>query len=101
RYGNGAFWGLLATSFLFGSRFSDLGNGVLVLALVILGGFGGIGLGKPATTTPEERGESARRRGNRLFLPALIIPVTALLGTLFLKPARIGGITIVDAKQVT
>ena len=101
RYGNGAFWGLLATSFLFGSRFSDLGNGVLVLALVILGGFGGIGLGKPATTTPEERGESARRRGNRLFLPALIIPVTALLGTAFLKTARIGGIPIVDAKQVT
>ena len=101
RYGNGAFWGLLAASFLFGSRFSDLGNGVLVLALVILGGFGGIGLGKPATTTPEERGESARRRGNRLFLPALIIPVTALLGTAFLKTARIGGIPIVDAKQVT
>ena len=101
RYGNGAFWGLLAMSFLFGSRFSDLQNGILVLALVLLGGFGLIGIGKPRTTAAEERGESARRRGNRLFLPALIIPVTALLGTAFLKTARIGGIPIVDAKQVT
>ncbi|MGQ0741005.1 MAG: DUF979 domain-containing protein [Alphaproteobacteria bacterium] len=101
RLGNAAFWGLLATSFLLGSHLSDFANGVLVLALVIIGGFKLIGVGKPATTTPEERRESAARRGNWLFGPALIIPAAALLGTLFLKEATIGGVALLDARQVT
>ena len=37
RWGNAAFWGLLAVSFLFGSHFTPLLNGVLVLALVLAG----------------------------------------------------------------
>ncbi len=101
RFGNAAFWGLLAASFLFGSYLGDLGNGVLVLALVLLGGFKGLGIGKPATTTIAERRESAMRRGNMLFVPALVIPAVALLGTLFLKTAAIGGVALLDAKQVT
>ena len=43
RWGNAAFWGLLAASFFFGSHLSDLANGVLVLALVGIAGFGGLG----------------------------------------------------------
>jgi uncharacterized membrane protein len=101
RFGNTAFWGLLAASFLFGSHLSDLANGVLVLALVLLGGFGALGIGKPPTTTPEERRDSAERRGNRLFGPALIIPAVALFGTVFLKNAQVGGVPLLDAKQVT
>ena len=38
RWGNAAFWGLLAVSFLAGSHLSDLANGVLVLALVTIAG---------------------------------------------------------------
>ena len=53
------FWGLIATSFLFGSYLSDWQNGMLVLALIVLGGFGLLGHGKPETTTAEERRESA------------------------------------------
>jgi len=101
RFGNAGFWGLLAASFFFGSYLSDLENGILVLALVLIGGFGGLGLGKPQTTSPEERRESAARRGNGLFIPALIIPAVALLGTLFLKTAHLDGIQIVDPKQVS
>src|SRR5215475_1385355 len=40
RFGNAAFWGLLALSFLLGSELGDLANGLLVLALVAVGGFG-------------------------------------------------------------
>ena len=36
RWGNAAFWGLLALSFLGGNALGDLGNGVLVLVLVAL-----------------------------------------------------------------
>ena len=82
RLGNAAFWGLVATSFFFGDFLGDLGNGILVLCLVGLAGFGALGRGNPSTTTPEERQRSAETRGNRLFLPALVIPAIALLGTL-------------------
>jgi uncharacterized membrane protein len=86
RYRNAAFWGLIALSFLGGDRLGDFGNGLLVLALVGVGGIWGLGIGKPATTTPKERQMSATIRGNRLFLPALVVPATALAGTLLLKP---------------
>jgi uncharacterized membrane protein len=96
RLGNAAFWGLVAVSFFFGDRLGDLGNGILVLCLVALAGFGALGRGNPPTTSPEERADSSDRRGNRLFLPALIIPATALLGTLFLKDSG-----WLDPKQAT
>jgi uncharacterized membrane protein len=98
---NALFWGLLATSFLFGSRLGDLGNGILVLALVAVAGVRGLGHGKPATTTREERLCGAEQRGNRLFLPALIIPAVALLGTLVLKRITIDAAPLLDPKQAT
>ena len=79
------FWGLLAGSMLFGSYLGGLGNGLLVVALVALGGLSKLGVGKPGTTTPDQRRESASRRGNALFLPALIVPVVAVGGTLAAK----------------
>ncbi len=79
------FWSLLAGSMLFGSYLGGLGNGLLVVALVALGGLSKLGIGQPATTTQEERRDSAARRGNWLFLPALIVPVVAVGGTLAAK----------------
>ena len=101
RFGNAAFWGLISLSFLAGDRLGDLGNGALVLGLVALAGFGALGRGHPPTTTPDERRAEADRRGNRLFLPALAIPVVALIGTLFLKDMMVGGAPLLDPKQVT
>lgn len=101
RLGNALFWGLLAVSFLLGSHIGDLANGILVLALVLIGGFGLVGRSNPPTTSPEERRDSAVRRGNWLFVPALIIPLTAILGTLFLKTAMLNGHLLIDPKQVT
>ena len=101
RFGNAGFWMLLAISFLFGSEIGDLANGVLVLALVALGGTGAMGIGKPHTTTPAERRARADARGNWLFGPALVIPFVAILGTLTLKSVVIGGAPLVDGKQVT
>ena len=92
-----AFWGLLAAEFLAGDALGDMGNGVLLLALVALALAGAPGKGAPATSTPAERTASVARYGNRLFLPALIMPGVALAGT-FLFP-RLGN--LVDPKQVT
>ena len=96
RLGNAAFWGLLALSFLAGDQLGDLGNGALVLGLVGLAGFGALGRGDPPTSSAEERAASSASRGNRLFLPALIIPAAALAGTLLLKASG-----LIDPKQVT
>jgi uncharacterized membrane protein len=96
RFGNAAFWGLLAISFLAGDRLGDLGNGALVLGLVGLAGFGALGRGDPPTSSAEERAASSAARGNKLFLPALVIPAAALAGTLLLKDSG-----LIDPKQVT
>ncbi|PTQ09989.1 hypothetical protein CLG96_12645 [Sphingomonas oleivorans] len=96
RFGNAAFWALLALSFLGGDRLGDLGNGLLLLCLVGLAGFGALGRGLPRTTGPEEREALSARHGNRLFLPALVIPASTLAGTLLLKDSG-----LFDPKQVT
>jgi uncharacterized membrane protein len=90
RYGNAAFWGLMAVSLLGGSYLGDLANGVLVLGLAGLAGFGLVGRGNPPTTADSEREAWSSRLGNRLFLPALIIPMTALIGTLLYTYTPLG-----------
>lgn len=97
RFGNAGFYGLIALSYLAGDRFTDLGNGVLVLALVAIAGFGLVGRGAPPTTPAAERRAEAARRKDWLFLPALAIPAVALLGTFAFK--QFPG--LVDPKQAT
>jgi uncharacterized membrane protein len=104
RFGNAVFWGLMAVSLLAGSSFGRLPpldlawsggafhlegealgnflNGLIVLALAGLAGFGLLGRSDPPTTDVPARQRWSERLGNRLFLPALIIPATALIGTL-------------------
>jgi len=101
RFGNAAFWGLLALSFFAGNALGNLGNGILVLCLVALAGFGQLGRGNPETTTIEEREGFSARLGNRLFLPALIIPATALFGTLAYNYTPFGQSGLFDPKWVT
>ncbi len=84
RWRNAAFWGLVATSFLVGDRLSHLQNGVLVVALALLAGLGGLGAGKAPTTTAAERIARAARRGDGLFGVALIVPAVTLVLTLAL-----------------
>ncbi|MBI5171210.1 MAG: DUF979 domain-containing protein [Candidatus Eisenbacteria bacterium] len=93
------FWALLALSFLAGDRLGDLGNGVLVVALAVLATLG-LGKGGAATSTVEERRASALRHGDKLFLVALVIPTTALLGTLAAKHTHWGA-KLVDPAQAT
>lgn len=96
RFANGLFWALLSLSFLAGDRLGDVGNGVLVLALVGTA-MVKLGRGAPPTTSRAEREAEATLRGNRLFLPALVVPAVALIGTVAFKywPAWI------DSKQAT
>ncbi len=101
RLGNAAFWGLMALSLLAGSRLGDLGNGILVLGLAGLAGFGAIGRGDPDTTSDIEREGYSARLGNRLFLPALVIPAVALIGTLIYTHTPVGSVGLIEAKRET
>jgi uncharacterized membrane protein len=101
RWGNSAFWLLLAASFWFGDFFGDIGNGVLVLGLVAIAGFHLIGRGSKESSKPQEREESSRRHGNSLFLPALVIPFTAFVGTLLFNFTPLRGLNLIDPKAVT
>jgi uncharacterized membrane protein len=97
---NAGFWALLAFSFLFGSELGDLMNGILVLGLVVLGTIG-LGTGRATAVTAEERQAAAARNGNWLFIPALIVPGAALLGSVFVSSGSVAGIALLDPKHVT
>ena len=101
RFGNAAFWGLMALSLLGGDVIGDFGNGLLVLGLAALAGFGFIGRSHPPTTSEEERAAWSERLGNKLFLPALIIPATALFGTLAYNYTPLGETGLFEAKRET
>lgn len=101
RYANASFYGLLAISFLFGSHLSDLINGFLALGLILIGGAWGLGRSNPKTTTAEEREVRAVKYKSWLFLPALLIPVSALLGSTVFKGFQWQGHVLIDPKAAT
>ena len=101
RWGNAAFWFLVAASFWFGDLLGDIANGVLVLALVALAGVHLLGRSAGESTTVQERESFSERYGNKLFLPALIIPFTAFLGTLLFNYTPLKGSGLIDPKSVT
>ena len=101
RFNNTAFWGIYAITFLVGSRLPDLVNGFLVIAMVVVASIRGLGQGKGESASREEREASARRWGNKLFIPALAIPLVTVLGTFVFRKITLNGSALVDVKQVT
>ncbi|MGI5527040.1 DUF979 domain-containing protein [Streptomyces syringium] len=96
RLGTAAFWGLLGLGFVYSTWVVDKSAppeplGVAVLVMVCLAGFGFTGRGEARTTTPEQRAESARRLGGKLFVPALAIPAVALICAVGVKKLSLGG----------
>ena len=100
RANNTAFWGLYAITFLAGSYLPDLVSGFLVIGMVLVASIRGLGQGK-FKATREDEAASAARWGNKLFIPALTIPILTVLGTFAFKRIEIAGAPIVDVKQVT
>ena len=101
RLGNALFWAFWTLSFLAGSWLPDLANGLLILAMVAVATLRGVKASAGESTTPAERIASAKRWGNRLFLPALAVPALTLLANATIGRIVIGGAPLVDAKQVT
>jgi uncharacterized membrane protein len=95
RLGSAAFWGLLGLSFCYGTFVVHKQApawllGIAVIGIAVLAGAGFPGRGQERTTTPEERVRFADRFGNKLFLPALVIPVIAAIFGAWLAKVKLG-----------
>jgi uncharacterized membrane protein len=101
RFNNTVFWGIYAVTFLVGSYLSDLTNGFLVIGMVLVASIRGLGQSGGEGGSREEREISAARWGNKLFIPALTIPVVTVVGTVVFKKILVNGSPLVDLKQVT
>ena len=91
RLTTGLFWGVYGVLFLLGDwtyqlvgdkRMVNIAVGGAVVVMALIAGFGGVKLGSYHQRTREQREESASRLGNRLFYPALAIPVVTVIGVL-------------------
>ena len=106
RFGSGAFWGLLAFAFVYGTTVVDgtgsaFAEGLVVLAIAVLAGLGFPGRGTEETTSPAERESLADRFGNRLFVPALVIPLVAVVFAALLAKVSVGGNLLLEKDSAT
>jgi uncharacterized membrane protein len=90
RLNNAAFWAIYAVTFLVGSYIPDLANGFLVIAMVLVASIRGLGQGEHQSTDATARA-GASRFGNKLFIPALAVPIATVAGTFIFKSARVNG----------
>ncbi len=101
RYGTASFWGLLAIAFLFGDWIPALLMGILVLVIAALAASGAIARGRYFEASQAQRQQNALKFGNRLFIPALLIPLVTLLGVFVLKNIPIGETMLFSKDQTT
>jgi uncharacterized membrane protein len=101
RLGNAAFWGLLAVSLIGGTWIGDFGNGLIVLALAGIASFKLLGRGEPEVSE-EQRTAHGERYGDKLFLPILVVLLTAVVGTLlFLYVPELAALGWFEPKRET
>jgi uncharacterized membrane protein len=101
RVGSALFWGFYALVFLVGDLLSPAWIGAGVIAMAVLAGLHRVAPGTHAAPTAAEVAARAQRLGNRLFLPALAIPLVAVVVSLTAKHAQIGGLALLDAGNPT
>ena len=99
RFTTGLFWALYGLVFLVGdwttqmmsslmgsdaagTRMLHITIGVIVVVMALIAGLGGVRLGRYHQRSDEEKQASALRLRNKLFLPALSIPVVTVVGVL-------------------
>jgi uncharacterized membrane protein len=101
RWSSALFWALLGISFIFGGSMPPRAVGYLVLGIAILVATGRVGASREVTTGREERLDSANRLGSWLFFPALLVPLTAVVGSLFLGKVGWHGVSLLGATNLS
>lgn len=101
RFTSSLFWGLYASVYLAGDFMAPALAGAIMLAMALLAGCGLVKPGRHGTLDDTDRRASAARLGNRLFLPALVIPVVTVLGATLLKDVQLGEFALFDQAHLT
>ena len=111
RWAMAAFWAVLASAFLFGDAIQRAGAngarwpaqamGLGVIALGLLAASGKMQTARDSEGAASVRRAGAQRLGNRLFVPALAIPLVTLALVLGAKYLRWGTTTLIDPAQPT
>lgn len=129
RFTTAIFWFLFACPFLFGDvmllvfgkTLTYQLTGVIVLLLSLIAGFNFLGAGKSEQTLAQNIGDKTQSHtqiqtqahrtekiekitaviGNKVFLPALVIPFVTILFSLLLKDVKLGDSFVLDQKNVS
>ena len=101
RWGSALFWGLLAVTYLFGKVLPPAAVGYLVLGMVALAALQQVLHSEAHGPSHGERMAEAKRLQNKLFWPALVVPATAVVGTLLLGKIHWGDSWLIETKHVT
>lgn len=101
RFSTGLFWALYALVYLAGQHLPPILVGVIVIVMGLDAGFGGVAMGHHDTLTEQDRRKSAKKLGNRLFIPALLIPITTMVGSIVFKDVKVGGRFLLDHANFT
>ena len=101
RFTTALFWGLYALLYLAGERMPPAAVGALMVGMALLAGFGGVKAGAPKTLDIDARRASVARLGNRIFIPALLLPLVTVIGATVLKDVQVGGLPLLDPAHLT
>lgn len=79
RFGTALFWALLGVVFGFGNFIPAVFSGIFLLIMGLLTLFKQVKIGKVTVNTEEEQTAHAARYGNKIFIPAILLALTAVL----------------------
>ncbi|WP_395826657.1 DUF979 domain-containing protein [Collimonas sp.] len=109
RFTTALFWFLFGSVFLFsdlmiagfGKQMAYRIIGVEVLLLSLIAGCGLLSMGSYKQRSAGQHQKSGNQFGNWIFLPAVLIPLMTVLCTILLKGVSLGGMYLLDQKQLT
>jgi len=78
KYGTALFWILLAATFMIGPYIPNVINGIFILMMGALTLFKQVAIKNIIDVTEQEGEQGAQKYGNKLFIPAVILAVSAI-----------------------
>lgn len=94
RIGSSIFWSIFGIIFIFGSYINPIIVGILLLIMSTLTITKNVTIGNLKNSTEKYREEKSEKIGNKIFLPALSIGVTAFLIAQFTKLGGLVGLGV-------
>jgi uncharacterized membrane protein len=92
KYGTAFFWFLYSITFVFGKVIPAWIIGLMVVCMAIVASLKWTGRGSYKESSGEEKAVAAEKFGNRLFLPALLVPIVIFLVAGFTKLGALVGL---------